>query len=339
MISRRSACWTVFVLGAHTLVLSSSAVSFGAEPSAHQLRTWTDSTGKHSIQAEFVDLKDGKVRLRKQDGTEIAIAIDKLSDADRKFVRQQSKGRAASGAAPRQLAVDLGKGVKLEMVLVPAGEFLMGSPDSDEIALAPEKPQHRVRISKPFYLGKYEVTQQQWQALVDRNPSAFKNPQNPVDSVSWEDCQIFLARLNEKIGGKYGEFGLPTEAQWEYACRAGTTTRWSFGDNDLVLDEHAWYSSNSGDTTHPVGEKKPNAWGLYDMQGNVWEWCSDWYREDDYKLSPRKDPTGATSGPRRVLRGGSYNDIASNVRSARRMSSQPTNRYNNDGFRVLMAPK
>ncbi len=336
MISRRGICWAMFVLGMHVLVLSASAAGLGAEPAARQLRQWTDATGKHSIQAEFVELKDGKVRLRKEDGKEVTIPLEKLSEADRKFVEQQSNGKPASAGPPKELTVELGKGVKLEMVLIPAGEFMMGSPDSDDDGLKPEKPQHRVRISKPFYLGKYEVTQEQWQSLVERNPSELKSPQNPVEHVSWEDCQVYLARLNEKLGGKYGKFGLPTEAQWEYACRAGSTTRWSFGPSDLVLDEHAWYSSNSDDTTHPVGQKKPNAWGLYDMEGNVWEWCADWYGEDYYGRSPRKDPTGPSSGRGRVVRGGSINNIASNVRSARRLLSRPTNRFNNDGFRVMM---
>ena len=166
---------------------------------------------------------------------------------------------------PREIAVDLGKGVKLEMVLIPAGEFLMGSPDSDKDAYPDEKPQHRVRITKPFYFGKFLVTQEQWEAVMGNNPSHFKGPKNPVEDVRWEDCQQFLGKLNAKVGG--GKFQLPTEAQWEYACRAGSTTRYCFGDDESKFGEYAWYEMNSGNTTHPVGEKKPNGWGLMTSTG------------------------------------------------------------------------
>ncbi len=170
-----------------------------------------------------------------------------------------------------EISVELGGGVKMEMVLIPAGEFLMGSPESDKDASTDEKPQHRVRITRPFYLGKYLVTQEQWIAVMGSNPSLFKGIKNPVEMVSWDDCQQFLAKLNAKSGPGGGRFQLPNEAQWEYACRAGSTTRYCFGDDASGLRDYAWYSANSRDTTHPVGEKKPNAWGLYDMHGNVCE--------------------------------------------------------------------
>ena len=175
--------------------------------------------------------------------------------------------------------------------------------------------------------------------MIERNPSGYPGPQNPVEQCELGRLPGLSARLNEKFAGKYGKFTLPTEAQWEYACRAGSRTRWSFGDNDLVLGEYAWYSSNSGNATHPVGGKKPNAWGLYDMQGNVWEWCADRYGGDYYGQSPEEDPTGPASGQGRVLRGGSLNDQPSSARPARRIRSLGTNRFTNNGFRVARVPE
>ena len=202
--------------------------------------------------------------------------------------------------------MDLGSGVKLEMVLIPGGRVPDGLARFGQGRLSDEKPQHRVRITKPFYLGKYLVTQEQWEAVMGSNPSHFKGPKNPVEQVSWDDCQKFLEKLNAKSGPGAGKFQLPTEAQWEYACRAGSTTRYCFGDDESGLGEYAWYGANSGGKTHPVGEKKPNAWGLYDMHGNVWEWCQDWYDGGYYANSPTDDPTGPATGSYRVFRGGGW---------------------------------
>jgi formylglycine-generating enzyme required for sulfatase activity len=197
---------------------------------------------------------------------------------------------------PKELAVDLGGGVKLDIVLIPAGSFTMG--DNDYFM-----PAHRVTITKPFYLGNHEVTQEQWEAVMGSNPSHFKGPKNPVENVSWDDCQQFLVKLNAKSGGKGSKFVLPTEAQWEYACRAGSTGKYCFGD-DEALGEYAWYAANAELKTHPVGEKKPNTFGLHDMHGNVWEWCQDWYGE--YGAEAVRDPIGPTKGSGRVYRGGGW---------------------------------
>ncbi len=239
---------------------------------------------------------------------------------------------------PKELTVDLGKGVKLEMVLIPSGEFMMGSPDSEKDTASDEKPQHRVRITKPFYLGKYLVTQEQWEAAMGNNLSEFKGPKNPVEQVNWDDCQKFVDKLNRRQGNPAGKFVLPTEAQWEYACRAGSKTRYCFGHDASKLDEYAWYEKNSDDKTHPVGEKKPNAWGLYDMHGNVWEWCQDWYNDDYYADSPKDDPMGPATGSARVIRGGSWCNPVKFCRSAGRGGEMSGRRNDSLGFRVSLVP-
>ena len=226
----------------------------------------------------------------------------------------------------RPFLVDIGQGVKLEMVLIPAGQFLMGSPDSAKDAGGDEKPQHRVRITRPFYLCKYPVTQEQWVAVMGSNPSHHEGPKNPVECVTWDDSQQFVGRLNERFGRLHhghvlaveGEFRLPTEAQWEYACRAGSTTRFCYGNDVSALGDYAWYAANSGGKTHPVGEKKSNAWGLYDMHGNVWEWCQDWYDGTYYVNSPTDDPPGPATGSNRAIRGGCYADGTDYCLSAKR---------------------
>jgi formylglycine-generating enzyme required for sulfatase activity len=239
---------------------------------------------------------------------------------------------------PKELTVDLGSDVKLELVLIPAGEFLMGSPDSDNDATHFEKPQHRVRITKPFYLGKCPVTQEQWDAVMGSNTSSFKGPKNPVETVSSDDCQQFLGKLNAKSAAGGGKFQLPTEAQWEYACRAGSKTKYCFGDDTSKLGEYAWYEANSGGKTHPVGEKKPNAWGLYDMHGNVWEWCQDWNDDGDYAQSPSDDPAGPATGRFHVARGGGWGVPAWFCRSANQLLAEHGYREDALGLRVSLVP-
>jgi formylglycine-generating enzyme required for sulfatase activity len=247
---------------------------------------------------------------------------------------QEDATRGETKGRPRELAVDLGGGVRLEMVLIPAGEFLMGSPDSDKDAAPSEKPQHRVRITRPFWMGKYLVTQEQWEAVMGDNPSCFKDPRNPVEGVSWDDCRKFLEKLNEKSRSGREKFALPSEAQWEYACRAGSTTRYCFGDDASELGKYAWYDENSDDRTHPVGGKKPNAWGLYDMHGNVWEWCQDWYAGGYYVSAPTDDPAGPKTGLNHVYRGGYWDYDAKRCRSAERFYVMPGIQCRDLGFRV-----
>jgi len=242
------------------------------------------------------------------------------------WVNARAKVSASSSAGTT--TITLPGGVLLEMVTIPAGSFTMGSTEGSD-----EQPTHTVTITQPFLMGKYEVTQAQWQAVMGANPSYFTgNPNRPVDNVSWNDCQAFIAAINAL---EQGTFRLPSEAEWEYACRAGTTTKWSFGDNDELLVDYAWYSGNSLDISHAVGQKLPNAWGLYDMHGNLWEWCQDRYGE--YTADAELDPQGPSTGMSRVLRGGGWDCYSWNCRSSYRIFDNPDDRNNVCGLR-LCAP-
>jgi formylglycine-generating enzyme required for sulfatase activity len=207
--------------------------------------------------------------------------------------------------------IDLGKGVKLEMVLIPAGKFLMGSPVS-EVGRRDNETQHEVTLTKPFYMGKYEVTQEQWQAVMGDNPSQIKGARLPVTVISWNDCQDFIRKLNAKTKGGYR---LPREAEWEYACRAGTITAYSFGN--VITPKDANYKDSKIESPAVVGQRYlPNAFGLFEMHGNVWEWCEDWY--ENYKAEELTDPKGPVIGQFRVLRGGSFSRPGSEVSSSHR---------------------
>jgi formylglycine-generating enzyme required for sulfatase activity len=177
------------------------------------------------------------------------------------------------------------------------------------------------------------VTQAEFGSVTGKNPSKFKDPRNPVENVSWADAAMFCAALSKKTGQAVA---LPTEAQWEYACRAGTKTRFSFGQRDTDLGAYGWYEGNSGEKPHPVGQKKPNPAGLYDMHGNVVEWCADWY-QDTYKGLGSKDPTGPNTGSARISRSGSWKHIPYHCRAARRANVPPVWRRGNHGFRVVVA--
>ena len=225
--------------------------------------------------------------------------------------------------------------IDMEFVLIPAGEFDMGSPSSEIGRYDYEGPVHHVTIPEPFYMSKYEVTQKQWRVVMGNNPSHFIGDDLPVEYVSWDDVQEFIRRLNEKEG--IHKYRLPSEAEWEYAARAGTTTRYSFGDDESELDEYGWYDENSNDETHPVGQKKPNPWGLYDMHGNVWEWVQDeWH--DTYNGAPSDGSAWEDgSGTNRLVRSGSWLFIfeAGDCRSANRRGYNLGSRHRYLGFRLL----
>ncbi len=259
-----------------------------------------------------------------------AALTHKPGDAEATKFLNEAKRHLGSA---RTLTLDLGGGVKMELVLVPAGEFMMGSPKSEASRRSDEGPTHRVRMTRAFYMGKCEVAQAQYERVMGKKPSKFKGPTNPVEMVSWNDAVEFCSKLSQRTGRKAR---LPTEAEWEYACRAGTTTRFCSGDSDKAVGDYAWHSGNAGKKTRPVGGKRANAWGLHDMHGNVWEWCSDPYDSGYYRKSPPEDPRGPKKGRFYVLRGGSYSNSDKYCRSAHRYSGRPTGRYNRNGFRVVV---
>jgi formylglycine-generating enzyme required for sulfatase activity len=228
-----------------------------------------------------------------------------------------------------------------EFVLIPAGEFEMGpiskEKDDDRSKNKDNSTSkclsQKVTIKNSFYMGKSSVTQRQWKKIMGKNPSHFKSEDRPVEMVSWNEVQKFVKKLNEKeLTDKYR---LPSEAEWEYACRAGTQTKYYFGNEELKLNEYAWYAENSGSQTHPVARKKHNPWGLYDMHGNIWEWVQDNWHEN-YNGSPEDGSAWEDEdGSYRVSRGGSWYCSAILCRSTSRFKRNPENHINNLGFRLL----
>ena len=299
-------------------------------------------------------------------GFRVTLSVDAVREAIAKqpppavapFDATQAKAHQAAWAKHLGVSVEkeieLPGGVKLAMMLIPPGEFLMGSTDevraklladakvSNEQWVADwipsEGPQHRVQITQPFYLGKHEVTQAQWASLMGSNPSEFKDDLlHPVGNVSWDDIQPFLAKLNASALVSGIEFALPTEAQWEYACRAGTTTTWHSGESDESVRQYGWFNANAEGKTQRVGQLPANSFGLHDMHGNVWERCADWHAVDYYAKSPVNDPQGPATGTHHVDRGGSCFDGARVCRSANHFHAAPATRGNNHGFRLAAA--
>ena len=308
-------------------------------------------------------------------------------------------GYATRVNLPATKTLDLGGGVKMELVLIPAGKFIMGTPEAEkpivgqvmagfsggivflailfllirawrkghrpQFSLAlmlvmmivasvgvwggvrwhealqhmgefeNEHPAHQVTLTQPFYMGKFDVTQNEYLQVMGTNPSTFKGKDNPVETVSWDDTQDFCKKLTVEMKQSVR---LPTEAEWEFACRAGTRTAYSSGDSESDLARVAWYGANSKSTTHPVGQKESNFFGLYDMHGNVWQLCQDFYGEDYYSQSSTENPQGPSQDAWHLLRGGSWDYNPLYCRSANRFSYYPFDRYLSFGFRVVLVP-
>jgi len=242
-------------------------------------------------------------------------------------------------AAPAERVVTLADGTALRFVEIPAGNFSMGSPADEKARAGDEGPLHLVTLPRPFFLGKFEVTQAQYRAVMGTNPSTFQDfamsAVHPVEGVSWLDAQEFLGKLNAR---GVGRFRLPTEAEWEYAARAGSTSRYPWGDDPRYreLPRHAWSYSHAEGRSHPVGGKQPNAYGLYDMAGGVWEWCSDWF--GPYPAAAVTDPSGPAEGTARIIRGGSWFNEPEALRSANRHRHPETSRQTNLGLRLVWEP-
>lgn len=247
------------------------------------------------------------------------------------FNPEEAKQHQQAWADYLGVPVECTNSIGMKLRLVPPGTFMMGSEDGEE----DERPEHQVELKEPFYAGIYEVTQTQFLKVTGANPSKFKGVSNPVESVTWNEavefCRLLSSLPKEKAAGR--NYRLPTEAQWEYACRAGTTTRYNFGDDERQLDVYAWYGLNSNRTTHPVGEKLPNTFGLYDVHGNVWEWCHDWYA--DYPSGSATNPTGPSSGSRRVYRGSSWDGDPKDCNSWNRREFRAIDGNEYLGFRVV----
>jgi len=283
------------------------------------------STGQHTV--TFKSISGWNTPNSKQ----VNIAADQTTDTTGKYTPSND------------LTVFLPGNVPLVLVWVPAGSFDMGRSPNEQDSASNEDPQHSVTLTQGFRIGKYEVTKRQWTALMGTTPwsgypGVLSNLDSPAVYISWNDAQAFVTALNTYTSQT---FRLPSEAQWEYACRAVTITRFYWGDDATYtsIDAYAWWSGNAYDANeryaHVVGLKLPNAWGLYDMSGNVYEWCEDWYAANAYPSVPDTDPMGPASGQYRVVRGGSWYDAPTYCRSASRSSyEQPTFTANDVGFRI-----
>ena len=284
-----------------------------------------DGLSEPDIKELFLILKMEQEKRVKKEEEEVKIK----KEAEEAKIKEAQKKAALILHKEVEVKTELEKSINLEMVLIPSGKFMMGSPASEK-GRSKVETQHEVTLTKPYYMGKYEVTQEQYEAVMGNNPSSTKGAKLPVTEVSWYDCHEFIKKLNAKTNGGYR---LPTEAEWEYACRVGTTTVYSFGTE--ITPKDANYGGSTIGTPTVVGSYKPNAFGLYDMHGNVWEWCEDWFKE--LPQGTTIDPKGPAMSDGRVLRGGSF-WWESTVRSSSRADFPPTSRNFDFGFRLARTP-
>ena len=317
------------------------------------------STQKARIEQELIAAAEA---AREEQARIAAAEVARKEEARRAAeAARKEQARLAAEAARIPELPPIRNSLGMELKLIPAGRFIMGSAAGE--ADADETP-HEVVLTQHYYLGVHEVTQQQYLQVMGSNPSYFEGPQSPVENVSWEDAVEFCRKLSalsdEQAEGRV--YRLPTEAEWEYACRAGAETEFSFGNGEQSLVDYPWIGDNSGRRpinakqvftanrekydalllsngcrTHRVGLKKPNAWGLHDMHGNVWEWCQDWYNEN-YFGGEVTDPAGPKSGSDRVYRGGSWTNFTVHCRSANRRGHSSNYRHYSFGFRVACTP-
>ena len=286
--------------------------------------------GNHNVEIRKSGYATSRQTVTISEGQTASISGSLTSTASTSSTNALSS--SSSSSSGNTITIPVKNGISIEMVKVEVGSFEMGATSEMQNPYSDEKPDHRVTLTNNYYVGKYEVTQALWQAVMGSNPSNFKGDALPVEQVSWNDCQDFISKLNAMTGKR---FRLPTEAEWEYAARGGKKSRGYQYSGSNTLGDVAWYSDNSGKKTHDVGTKQPNELGIYDMTGNVWEWCQDWY--DSYSCSPQMNPTGAVRGSDRVNRGGSWCNSAGYCRTSCRVNSTPDYRYIGLGLRLVLS--
>ena len=295
--------------------------------------------GQHSfiVFCDGYDSEEGTVKLKASTPSNLQITLSKeamvtqQSTVSQPIVAQQPVAQTPVTNSDN-ITIPVKDGISIDMVRVEAGTFTMGATPEMENPWDDEKPTHQVTLTNDYYIGKYEVTQALWKAVMGKNPSKFKGESLPVECVSWDDCQDFISKLNSITGKK---FRLPTEAEWEYAARGGKKSRGCQYSGSNNISDVAWYDDNSGSKTHAVGSKQSNELGIYDMSGNVWEWCQDWY--GSYSSSSQVNPIGANSWSFRVIRGGSWIIAARRCRSSCRCNYAPDYRDDNLGLRLVLS--
>ena len=307
--------------------------------------------GQHSfvVFCDGYESEEGTVKLKASAPSNLQITLMKESVGAGIVNQQQSENQQSSNtyvasssnnpsgspsvaSGSNAISIPVKDGISIEMVKVEAGTFMMGATPEMEKPNSDEKPLHQVTLINDYYMGKYEVTQALWEAVMGSNPSYFKGDNLPVEKVSWNDCQEFISKLNSLTGRK---FRLPTEAEWEYAARGGKKSRGYQYSGSRKISYVAWYKDNSAYKTHPVGTKQANELGIYDMSGNVYEWCLDWY--GSYSSSSQTNPTGADSGSFRVFRGGGWGIYARGCRLSYRYIFTPDDRRSYLGLRLALS--